>query len=104
MFRAEAVELSGPVSTLTQQGGSGKMSELTFCAACGSRLTHRMEGRDTLVVKSGTLDDPFWLRPAGEIFTATRQPWLTPVEGALQYEDAPDMAALQAHWAGMLED
>nr|WP_256372982.1 GFA family protein [Pseudoruegeria sp. HB172150] len=100
----DSVELEGPSASLEWTGGSGRLSRHTFCPACGVRVTHQIEGSPVIVIKPGTLDDTSWLRPAGHIFTATRQPWVPePSATTLVYEDRPDMPALHAHWKRMLE-
>jgi hypothetical protein len=100
---ADGVALSGPSRSLEWTGGSGRLSDQTFCRDCGGRVTHRIRGGAVIVVKPGTLDDPSWLRPAGQIFTAGRLPFVAPAGPAeLDFPDAPDMAALHAHWSRML--
>lgn len=99
---APGIELTGPFATHPHMGGSGRMSDHVFCPNCGGRVTHRIRGGEVIVVKPGTLDDTSWLRPAGHIFTATRQPWVSlPQTGALLFEDYPDMQALRDRWRRM---
>ena len=101
---ARGVELTGPFATHPHMGGSGRMSDHVFCPNCGARVTHRIRGGEVIVVKPGTLDDTSWLRPAGHIFTATRQHWVPlPETGALLFEDYPDMQALRERWRQMTE-
>lgn len=42
----------------------------SFCMKCGSRLTHRVEGEDTLSVKGGCLDGLKDLKGAVHIWCA----------------------------------
>jgi len=100
---ARGVELRGRSQTHTRAGGSGRMSDCVFCPACGGRVTHQIQGSEVIVIKPGTLDDPSWLKPAGHIFTASRQPWVElPDEGALLFAHGPDMQALRERWRLML--
>jgi hypothetical protein len=76
----EAVEISGNVSAYDGRG---------FCANCGSRLLDPPGPGDTLVeIRIGTLDDaPFDLKPQAEVWVKRREPWISPVEGAAQYDE-----------------
>jgi len=40
-----------------------------FCGECGARLFWRAEGRDTVSIAAGTLDEPTELRTVAHIFT-----------------------------------
>lgn len=104
MMEADGVDLVGPHETFGHRGGSGRPMECAFCPSCGVRVTHQIVGSDIMVIKPGTLDDTSWLVPAGHIFTATRQPWVTlGADDGLLYEDAPDMPALKERWRQMTE-
>ncbi len=46
-----------------------------FCGECGSPIYSRVNGRDTLRLRAGTLDEPVDLRPAAHIFSAERAAW-----------------------------
>jgi hypothetical protein len=101
---ASGVHLTGPSATHAHTGGSGRTSDHVFCPTCGGRVTHRIRGGEVIVVKPGTLDDTSWLKPAGHIFTATKQPWVVlPESGTLLFEDYPDMPALRERWRQMTE-
>lgn len=103
-FPPETVALGGETRHLEWRGGSGRISDQTFCPLCGTRVTHAMRGADFMVLKPGTLDDASFLRPAGHIFAGGRMPWVAlPDDGTLIYEDAPDMMALRTRFGLMLE-
>jgi hypothetical protein len=76
----EAVEISGDVSAYDGRG---------FCPHCGSRLLDPPGPGDTLVeIRIGTLDDaPFDLKPQAEVWVKRREHWISPVEGAAQYDE-----------------
>ena len=99
MFACEDLTLDGTPQERWTTGGSGVPIRQTFCGTCGVRLTHQRKESPVLVVKPGTLDDPSWLFPAAEIFTASRQPWLSPLPGVAQYLEGPDMDRLKDDWA-----
>ncbi|WP_163264652.1 GFA family protein [Chelativorans alearense] len=103
MVPAQGIELHGPFETYACRGGSGRMSDRVFCPTCGGRVTHQIQGSDVVVVKPGTLDDTSWLKPAGHIFTASKQPWVPlPEAGALLFDHGPDMQALRDRWCRMI--
>ncbi|MEW5421767.1 GFA family protein [Amorphus sp. 3PC139-8] len=100
---AEGITLEGPSTTYSHLGGSGRTLDAVFCPSCGDRLTHQVQGGAAIVVKPGTLDDRSWLMPAGHVFTASRQPWVSlPDDGTLLFEGAPDLPALRARWSEMV--
>ena len=98
------LEIDGALSTFTRPSESGRRREGRFCPACGVRIVHGTAGLDMVNVKAGTLDDTSWLRPAGHIWTASRQPFVAIAEGDLAYERQPEdgYAALAARWRSML--
>ena len=74
-----------------------------YCPACGSRLFHR---RDTygaeINIKAGSLDDTSWFKPAGHIWTGSKQKWVTLPAGELTYEGQPsDYDAMKRRWREM---
>lgn len=76
----EHFELSGELVSYDGRG---------FCATCGSRVLNPIEEGDDLVeIRIGTLDDaPFDLEPEAEIWVKRREPWISPIEGAAQYDE-----------------
>jgi hypothetical protein len=53
-----------------------------------------------VVVKSGTLDDQTWARPVGNIWTASRAPWVEIDESAVNFPgQPPDRQPLYDAWA-----
>lgn len=61
-----------------------------YCGACGSRIANgQVRSKGTLSLRSGTLDDPSWVKPAGDIWTRSAQPWVRFVEGGVQTEMQP---------------
>ena len=56
---------------------SGRTLTRTFCGACGSQLfSQRDTNPETMVVKSGTLDDRHGFKVVMDIWTASANPWL----------------------------
>jgi len=69
-----------------------------MCADCQSRIHTQREGRPTLNLRAGTLDDTSWVRPAAQMWTSSAQPWAI-VPGILSYEEQPtDFTPVLAAW------
>jgi hypothetical protein len=73
----------------------GKLSEFAssasvlrgFCAACGTSLTYRRDGRPTEIdVTLASLDDAVLLRPECHIWVRDKLPWLVIADGLPQFE------------------
>lgn len=61
-----------------------------FCGACGSRIANgSAPSRGVLSLRAGTLDDTSWVRPVGDTWTRSAQPWVRFVEGGIQTEKQP---------------
>jgi hypothetical protein len=83
--------IQGQPKTWTRDADSGRAVTCAFCPNCGTRLFHdRAHNRATLNVKAGTLDDPNWLRPIGNIWTSSAQPWVTIADDLLNYPGQPE--------------
>lgn len=80
---------------------SGKKKIGWFCPDCGVRLMHDTEGRDSVTVRGGTLDEAKDLMPTGHIWTRSAQAWMKFDDTSLVYEKAPDdgYEALKRQWA-----
>ncbi|HEY8518079.1 MAG TPA: GFA family protein [Candidatus Binatia bacterium] len=47
-----------------------------FCGDCGCRIAHgAIPSSGILSVRSGTLDDPSWVEPVGDIWTRSARAW-----------------------------
>lgn len=58
-----------------------------FCASCGSRVTGANDGEDEAEIRLGVFEGGGrGLVPDYELWTVRRQPWLSQVAGARQYE------------------
>ena len=67
---------SGAPQYYEKSADSGNMMRRAFCPLCGSPLFLTNSARpDLVVLYAGSLDDPSWVRPARDIYTASAQPW-----------------------------
>lgn len=61
-----------------------------FCGACGSRIAHgQIPAAGFLSVRSGTLDDPSWVEPVGDIWVRSKQPWVVIPADRIHAEEQP---------------
>lgn len=79
---------------------SGKEKHGHFCADCGTRIYSDAPAKpETVSLKPGTLDDTGWLRPVGNLWTDSAQPWVPIEDGMLNYARQPkSQDALNARW------
>jgi hypothetical protein len=98
--RAVAI-IAGVPKSWRRQGDSGRFMRCFFCGECGARLYNEPENRpDVTVLKPGTLDDTSWLRPAGDIWTRSKQPWVALPADAPHFPTQADPARLTELWRG----
>ncbi len=73
----QALNLQGKLKTFNDRGDSGKTLSRSFCPECGSSIIDEAELMpDVVMIMTGTLDDPSWVKPAMEIFCDSAQPWV----------------------------
>lgn len=66
------------LATYEDTGSSGMPVLRKFCRNCGSPIFSDVKSSLGLsFVKAGTLDDASWVKPAVQIWGASRQPWAT---------------------------
>jgi hypothetical protein len=72
------------------------------CSRCGGRIANgQVPTNGILSLRTGTLDDPSWVEPVGDIWLRSAQPWVpippTRIQVEQQPEDyAPFVAAFRA--------
>ena len=68
---------AGDLACRDKTADSGRTLRMFRCARCGTKLWNRpLAFPDLLVLKPGTLDDPAWAVPIGDIWTDHRLPWV----------------------------
>jgi len=90
----------GELKYFTDYADSGREKRGYFCADCGTRIYHQSVHRPEVVnLKPGSLDDTSWLRPVGNLWTKSAQPWVPIDPKALNYARQPDTQDdLNARW------
>jgi hypothetical protein len=98
--RDSVVVTSGTPKAWRRRADSGRFMACVFCPDCGTRLWNEPEARPgTTVVKPGTLDDTSWLRPVGDLWTRSRQPWVALAPGEPHFPEQADPAQLAEAFA-----
>lgn len=89
--RAADIEMEGQPKGFHVQAESGAQKVCEFCPDCGTRLFHgRRPDAETFNIKGGTLDDTRWLRPAGHIWTRSKQAFVTIGPDELSFDKGPE--------------
>ena len=60
-----------------------------FCNRCGTRMPHKVPGRDDYLVPAGILDTDPGKRPEQSIFWDSRAPWYVEPEGTAKFKEYP---------------
>lgn len=60
------------------------------CGQCGSRIANgQVPTNGILSLRTGTLDDPSWVEPVGDIWVRSAQPWVTIPPTRIRVEQQP---------------
>lgn len=101
VVRTETLELiTGTPAIYEKRADSGRIAHMHQCGVCGSKLWNApATPAETLVLKPGTLDDMNWAEPIGNIWTASKAPWVEINPDEPNYSgQPPDRTALIAAW------
>jgi hypothetical protein len=95
------VVLKGQPKEWSRVSDKGRDVICFFCGECGTRLFHRpARNLDIVNIKPGTLDDTSWLKPVGNLWTGSAQPWVSLGDQMLNYKGQPsDFAELIESYA-----
>lgn len=91
VIATEALEvIAGAVAVYEKRADSGRIAQMHGCGNCGTRLWNASQlAPQTLVLKPGTLDDLSWAEPVGNIWTASRAPWIEIASDEPNYPGQP---------------
>ena len=83
-IKREHVELiQGELVAFDKPADSGRVVRMLGCPRCGTKIWNEpLSSTTMLVVKPGTLDDMSWAVPVGNIWTASKAPWVE-IDGTL---------------------
>jgi hypothetical protein len=99
--RRETVELlEGELTAFDKAADSGRVVRMLGCGRCGTKVWNEpLSFAAILVVKPGTLDDMDWAVPVGNIWTASKAPWVEIDPDLVNFEgQPPDRQPLYDAW------
>jgi hypothetical protein len=101
ILRENVQLLHGRLVAYDKAADSGRTVRMLGCAECGTKVWNEpLSSPAMLVLKPGTLDDMSWAAPAGNIWTASRAPWVAIDETLVNFPGQPaDRQPLFDAWA-----
>lgn len=101
----DAVLIKGELVGFDKAADSGRVVRMLGCAQCGTKIWNEpLASPGLLIMKPGTLDDMSWARPVGNIWTASKAPWVEIEAAVPNYEgQPPNRDALMAAYAAAIE-
>lgn len=82
--------LGGELTAFDKSADSGRTVRMLGCVRCGTKLWNEpLASPHMLVVKPGTLDDPSWAVPIGNIWTDRALPWAEIDESLVNFPGQP---------------
>ena len=101
MRREHVVHLYGALTHFDKAADSGRTVRMLGCPACGTKVWNEpLAAPHLLVVKPGTLDDMSWAVPVGNIWTASKAPWVEIDQRQVNFPGQPaDRQPLFDAWA-----
>ena len=95
------VHLSGQLMHYDKPADSGRVVRMFGCARCGTKLWNEpLASPQVLILKPGTLDDPNWAVPIGNIWTDSALPWADIDPAQVNFAgQPPDRQPLYDAWA-----
>ena len=93
--------LSGELMSYDKAADSGRTVRMFGCARCGTKLWNEpLASPQMLIVKPGTLDDPSWSAPIGNIWTDSALPWADIDPSQVNFpRQPPDRQPLYDAWS-----
>ena len=90
MKREHVERLQGDLIPFDKAADSGRVVRMFGCAQCGTKIWNEPQSFKTmLVVRPGTLDDMSWAVPVGNIWTASKAPWVVIDETLVNFPGQP---------------
>jgi len=95
----------GQPKSWSRTGACGIRSTYWFCGECGGRVFGEREGRpETVVVRAGTLDQTWWVRPVAQVYLRSAQAWQRIPNNMECYDTLPqDFSAFAPKWREMYQ-
>lgn len=101
MRRESFRHLEGEPIALDRQADSGRVVRRLFCPTCHTNVWNEpLSAPDLLIGKPGTLDDPSWAQPIGNIWVASKLPWVEIDQALVNFDhQPPSRDMLYAAWS-----
>ena len=68
---------------------SAKTFAVSFCKQCGSRVPHKLKGREDYLVPAGLLDADPAARPENAIYWGSKAPWYVELQTIPRFDERP---------------
>ena len=93
-LREHVVVLQGELVAYDKTADSGRILRWMACSRCRTRVwVEKLSAPHLLMVKPGTLDDMSWAVPVGNIWTASKAPWVQIDEALVNFPGQPERHA-----------
>ncbi|MEL6235881.1 MAG: GFA family protein [Pseudomonadota bacterium] len=90
-FAPDALRFTGPWAEFTIETARGGRKRCLFCPRCGVRVAHiGTPAPRHISIKGGTIDRDHRMRPAADVWTDARLPWMPVPEDGLSYPGQPE--------------
>ena len=101
MRREDVVLLKGELTTYDKSADSGRIVRSRGCPQCGVKVWNEpLSTPAMLTVRPGSLDDMSWAIPIGNIWTASKAPWIAIDASLVNFPGQPaDRQPLFDAWA-----
>jgi hypothetical protein len=88
--RERVTLLQGSLVAFDKSADSGRVVRMLGCAACAIKVWNEpLSAPHLLMLKPGTLDDISWAVPIGNIWTASKAPWIEIDESLVNFAGQP---------------
>lgn len=82
--------VQGVLFSFDKAADSGRIVRMMGCIQCGTKVWNEPQSSlAMIIVKPGTLDDMSWAMPVGNIWTASRAPWVAIDEALINSPGQP---------------
>lgn len=98
--RERVERVQGTISSYDKTADSGRIVRMLGCGTCGAKLWNEpLSAPGMAILRAATLDDASWVRPVGNIWTASRMPWVEIDETLVNFPGQPaDRQPLYDAW------
>lgn len=105
VLRAAFQVRAGETVAYDKAADSGRVVRQHSCPTCGTRIyNEQLANAEMIILRPGTLDDFSWAVPVGNIWTASKAPWVEIDPDMVNFDGQPlSRELLFAAWTRHLE-